>query len=112
MLYCFVECPDWSVELREKHRLYLDIVRLADSVGVSFAFPTRTLHMFNEQHDEKDLSFDGSDADSAGKRFAAQIAGPLLTGDDRPGLVEFTGPADIGDSDAEGAGHAGGEGEQ
>lgn len=103
LLYCFVECPDWSVELREKHRLYLDIVRLAESVGVSFAFPTRTLHMFNEQQVKRDLPFDGSDPNLAGKQLAANIAGPLLSGDDRPGLVEFSGPADIGDAAAEGA---------
>lgn len=104
LLYCFVECPDWSVELREKHRLYLDIVRLADSVGVSFAFPTRTLHMFNEQQTETDLPFDGTDPASAGKQFAANIAGPLRTGDQRPGLVEFGGPFEPQDSGGDAAG--------
>ncbi len=24
LLYCFVETPDWSVELRERHRLLVD----------------------------------------------------------------------------------------
>jgi MscS family membrane protein len=45
LLYCFVETPDWATELREKHRLYLDIIRLAGRLGVDFAFPTRTLHI-------------------------------------------------------------------
>ena len=43
LLYCFVETPDWATELRERHRLFVDILRLADSLGVEFAFPTRTL---------------------------------------------------------------------
>jgi MscS family membrane protein len=45
MLYCFVETPDWATELRERHRLLADILRLAESLQVEFAFPTQTLHM-------------------------------------------------------------------
>ena len=45
MLYCFVQCPNWSSELQSRHRLFSDIVRLAENLGVQFAFPTRTLHM-------------------------------------------------------------------
>ncbi len=49
MLYCFVETPDWGTELREKHRLYLDIIRLAEALKVSFAFPTQTLFLNKEE---------------------------------------------------------------
>ncbi len=45
LLYCFHECPDWSTELRERHRLMVDIIRLASRLGVEFAFPTQTLYM-------------------------------------------------------------------
>jgi MscS family membrane protein len=45
LLYAFHETPDWATELRERHRLFLDIVRLAQRLGVEFAFPTRTLHL-------------------------------------------------------------------
>ena len=45
LVYCFVETPDWSTELREKHRLYLDILRVAAGLGVEIAFPTQTLHV-------------------------------------------------------------------
>lgn len=45
LLYCFRECPDWSTELRERHRLMVDIIRLASRLGVEFAFPTQTLYM-------------------------------------------------------------------
>ena len=45
LLYVFFETPDWATELREKHRLMVDIVRLAHRLGVQFAFPTQTLHL-------------------------------------------------------------------
>lgn len=45
LLYCFVETPDWATELRERHRLFLDIMRLAHRLGIEFAFPTQTLYL-------------------------------------------------------------------
>lgn len=45
LLYCFHETPDWTTELRERHRLFLDIIRLANRLGVEFAFPTQTIHL-------------------------------------------------------------------
>jgi len=45
LLYAFHEAPDWATELRERHRLFVDIIRLAQRLGVDFAFPTRTLHV-------------------------------------------------------------------
>ena len=48
LLYVFYRTPDWATELRERHRLFLDIVRLADRLHVSFAFPTQTLHLHRE----------------------------------------------------------------
>jgi MscS family membrane protein len=42
-LSCFHETPDWKVEMHERHRLLLDIVRLARRLGVEFAYPTRTI---------------------------------------------------------------------
>lgn len=51
MLYLFLDAPDWSTELREKHRLYVDILRLAQRLGVEFAFPTQTLWVHQAQDD-------------------------------------------------------------
>lgn len=45
MLYYFFEVPSWSDELRERHNVYLEILRLAKELGVEFALPTRTLHI-------------------------------------------------------------------
>jgi MscS family membrane protein len=50
LLYVFFETPDWHTELRERERLFIDIMRLADRLGVSMAFPTRTIHLYQEEH--------------------------------------------------------------
>jgi len=48
LVYVFWEAPDWSTELRERHRFLLDCLRLARELGVEYAFPTRTLYLRNE----------------------------------------------------------------
>ncbi|MGD2108931.1 MAG: mechanosensitive ion channel family protein [Phycisphaerae bacterium] len=45
LLYVFFEAPDWSTELRERHRLFIDILKLAKRLGVEFAYPTQTLYL-------------------------------------------------------------------
>ena len=45
MLYFFVKVPDWTAELAERQHVFLEIIRLADSLGVAFAFPTQTLEI-------------------------------------------------------------------
>ncbi len=45
LLYCFMDASDWNEELRTRHVLNLDIMRLAESLQVEFAFPTQTLHI-------------------------------------------------------------------
>ena len=49
LIYVFWETPDWTTELRERHRFLLDAMRLADALGVEFAFPTRTVHLYQEE---------------------------------------------------------------
>jgi MscS family membrane protein len=45
LVYMFHDAPDWATELRERQRFMLDIMRLAEHLGVEFAFPTQTLHI-------------------------------------------------------------------
>ncbi len=47
MLYFFLKVPDWSNELIEKQNVYLEIIRLAEHLGIRFAFPTQTIYMEN-----------------------------------------------------------------
>jgi len=85
LLYCFVACPDWAIELRERHRLLADIVRLAKKLGVHFAFPTRTVHLFNEQAAMAPQEL--SEPFETGKQLATDITGDLP--DQIPGPVKF-----------------------
>jgi MscS family membrane protein len=79
LVYVFHEVPDWSTELRERERLFIDIVRLADSLGVEFAFPTRTVHLYSEEHRPPVTQYrvpqgtSDQDALSAGARAAQEI---------------------------------------
>lgn len=99
LLYCFIDCPDWAVELRERHRLFADILRLAKSLGIGFAFPTRTLHM----HQEETLPSPPDIGDSlhTGRLAAAKIAGLPTDSQQRPGGVQYSGPSAIGGEDGE-----------
>jgi len=45
MLYFFLQVPDWSAELVERQRVFLEVSRLADALDVEFAFPTQTLQI-------------------------------------------------------------------
>jgi len=45
LFYIFFDVADWGNELKAKHEIMLQIMRLADKLGVRFAFPTQTLHI-------------------------------------------------------------------
>ncbi|MFT6895593.1 MAG: MscS family membrane protein, partial [Algoriphagus sp.] len=45
MFYIFFEVPTWGEELACRHEVLVQTVKLANTLGVRFAFPTQTLHM-------------------------------------------------------------------
>ena len=45
LLNFFLRVPDKKSELLERQRILMDILRLAESMDVRFAFPTQTLHL-------------------------------------------------------------------
>jgi MscS family membrane protein len=96
LVYIFHHVPDWATELRERERLFVDIVRLADRLGVQFAFPTRTVHLYNEEHTpprpQYDIPRGANDGDS---RRAGADAARAIT-EDRPWRKERPGPVDFG----------------
>jgi MscS family membrane protein len=51
IFYIFFDVPDWQAELRARHEIILEVIRLAEDLGVRFAFPTQTLHV--EEFPEK-----------------------------------------------------------
>jgi MscS family membrane protein len=112
LLYCFLKTPDWSMELREKHRLFADILRLADRLGVEFAFPTQSLHVVPEG-----TPFTGerptSDQDGAvlGRQAGRSVAEETLSayGGNKPGRVTFDDSPPVPSAGQEGS--AAGEGD-
>lgn len=59
MFYVFFEVPTWPLELQCRHELLIQIMKLAETLGVRFAFPTQTLHM-ESFPEKKELSPDFS----------------------------------------------------
>lgn len=97
MLYCFVETPEWSTELRERHRLLADILRLAQGLGVEFAFPTQTLHLHQHEASAPATDLPHSEALDRGQREAARIVREFLGG---PGVIPPPVSFDLSDGSA------------
>lgn len=45
MLYFFFAVDSYSEEMKQRMNVFLEVMRLAEALGVSFAFPTQTLHL-------------------------------------------------------------------
>ncbi len=43
LFYIFFHTPDWPSELKARHEVMIAIIRLAEKLSVSFAFPTQTV---------------------------------------------------------------------
>jgi MscS family membrane protein len=106
LVYVFHETPDWSTELRERERMMLDIMRLADRLSVQFAFPTQTLHVYKHEgeapHEPAAApeSLTEKRAMVTGIRAAQGLMANQPWRDKPPGPVRFqAGPTEIGDGD-------------
>jgi MscS family membrane protein len=73
LVYIFFDAPDWGTELRERHRLFIAILRLAKDLNVEFAFPTQTLHLARGVPDHEDNPADPRTALKTGRGKAREI---------------------------------------
>jgi MscS family membrane protein len=101
LVYCFVETPDWATELRERHRLLVDVLKVAEGLGVEIAFPTQTVHLRGLPHEAAEpagadapldrLPADAEGARGAGRELAGRIAaeGLAAAGGEPPPPVRF-----------------------
>jgi len=90
LLYVFWATPDWNTELRERHRLLLDILRLARRLGVEFAFPTQTIYMKSEEVDAlPEQEMPQEQAFESGRKAALAIVEETLGSGVRPPPVRF-----------------------
>ena len=93
LVYIFFECPDWSIELREKHRFMLDVVRLADRLGVEFAFPTQKIHISKDDIPADKLENPEANSERRwvleGRKAAREITADQPWKSELPGEVSF-----------------------
>jgi MscS family membrane protein len=106
LLYVFFVCPDWATELRERHRLAVDILRLAHELGVEFAFPTQTVYLRNEPWEGPDVAGagypDASRRESQAARHAARrMVDGALAGEIPPPVAFSTPPVQDGGESGE-----------
>jgi MscS family membrane protein len=89
LVYVFWETPDWSTELRERHRFLLDCLRLAQRLGVEYAYPTQTLYLKREG--EAAVEADAVDAArERGAAVAKEIVANSTGIGERPPPVSFS----------------------
>jgi MscS family membrane protein len=93
LVYVFFFTPEWATELRERHRLGVDIIRLAREIGIEFAFPTQTLYLRQEDWSPPTGAREGYPAATAElQRTVRGIADHLVkdtVGDTVPPPVRF-----------------------
>ncbi len=77
LLQMYFNVPDRSTELRERHRLFVDIMRLAAKLGVEFAFPTQTLIVQQDGSSDakptEGIARIADDPDAVGQSLAAKV---------------------------------------
>jgi len=113
LLYTFFETPDWGTELRERHRLFLDILRIAERLEIEFAFPTQTIHIPKEMPDHANNPSNQEEAYSTGKSLAHKIMHQNFGNRvDKPDPVSFPIPMGLSTDEVEKleSEHKGGDG--
>jgi len=78
LLYVYWQVPDWSTELAERHRLLIDVLRLGKELEIEFAFPTQTVHMYQEEKEDKKLELNFRPYES-GKHSALKVTEQPIT---------------------------------
>ncbi len=58
LLWVFFKVPDWGSELRERHRLLVDIHRLATDLEIEFAYPTQKLYITQDSEEQPKVDYD------------------------------------------------------
>lgn len=56
MLNAYLSVPTWSEELRTKHELLIQIMKLAEQLNIGFAFPSTSVYIENLNSSSKSLS--------------------------------------------------------
>ncbi len=91
LLQVYWQTKEFAVECAERHRLLMDILRLGAKMGIEFAFPTQTVHMFQEEkkaYVNELLERDPKEYYLSGKKVAQEIlAKPYSAKNHRSGIT-------------------------
>lgn len=55
LLYFFLKTSNWGIELKEREKIFLKIYKLAETLDVHFAFPTRSLFIEGVEKIKKEI---------------------------------------------------------
>jgi MscS family membrane protein len=82
LVYVFFVVPDWTGELQARHEFLSAAMRVAERLGVEYAFPTRTLHMASTPDGSVDPlpGPDAPAAEVAGAPAGASVEAARATG--------------------------------
>lgn len=75
LFYVFFAVPTWSEELRARHEIMLEVIHLAESLGIRFAFPTQTLHVENFPEKKSDTPLPTEDMDVLKNKIDTYLKG-------------------------------------
>ncbi len=76
---CFIATTEFATFLRERHRLFVDILRVAKELRISFAFPTQTIWRGREEDlVHEDRPRDRDEAISRGRDVARAVTASSL----------------------------------
>ena len=89
LLYIFFAAPDWTTELRERHRFLLDVHRLAARLGIEFAYPSQRLLIARQEEGfEEQYSRESQDqALEEGREATRELLGKSLPSEKPPRAV-------------------------
>lgn len=75
LVYTFFAAEDWSTELKGRHEVIYAIIKLANDIGVRFAFPTQTIHIedFPEKNSLTPISDNASVIQSKKEKSITEI---------------------------------------
>ncbi|MCB0338263.1 MAG: mechanosensitive ion channel, partial [Bdellovibrionales bacterium] len=72
LLNVFFRVSDFTEEMAEREIFFLEILRLAQKLGVEFAFPTQTLHVYSQQEQPRSPDL-GSDLTDRARTIAQNL---------------------------------------
>lgn len=83
LVYIFFEVPTWPQELEARHEFNLLAIKLADDLGVRFAFPTQTLHVEDMPGHESKTPQHNDTEDEMNNKISAWIAREFQEGEEK-----------------------------